>query len=1133
MPALPPEKPDQPRELPPGTWGPPPVRRSVEKPEQAAQSVDEPAQSPSQKELDEEVQPRLSKRRAWLVIGGLFLLLLAGFGSAVLWAWQKYHFSEEALAKEARAYYDQGSFSAAQDKYEVLAKKFLSSENAPAYSFMAGWCNVCVALSNPDADLSAAAAQFDQFVKEHKKDQLMAENARVAGRHLLRLAKELAERNANPIDDSPLAVAQRIEHLRYALTALRPDALTNNESQQIDADLGRVRGAVERASKRRNVLAQLHKRDKETPMDALKRVRSLLSRMERELPGISEDSAAKAALAQLEEMHLASVVYQPAGEVPAPPPQLGIDDADVMLFAPLVPPAAPGRAPPNDPIVPALARGVLYALKQSNGELKWATRVGIDTTVLPLRVPASAFSPELLLVLSADTQTLSALNVQGDLVWEYHVGHPVLGRPIIIEQRAYLADFSGWVHEIELSGGQLLGRWFLGQPLTCGGAREGDTSRIYFPADDSCIYVLDVGPRARRCVTILYDGHPSGSLRGEPVIIPAAGDTAPGYLILNQTSGLDAMQLRVFELPLQDRHAPPLDLKPPPRFPGWTWFEPKQDGEKLAVLSDAGNLGLFGIRQPGNGDPALFPLLQPGGLDLSAFLHQATATANGRKRAYERGRALVVHMQGDDLWVLAHGRFQQLQLHMDWKKGPQAKPRWQTPLSLGSPLHEAQRIPGPHGSSIFVLVTQALQQQTCLATAAAETGQILWQRQLGLVCQGQPLALTPPGGGPPLLLALDQGGGLFALDPLQPHKPRFLPDAPALTEAPLVPPRLLPAADGLSAYEIAFPGAGHELLVRRIEWVDNERELRVQECKVKLLSQVGDAVLMPAGSPTVTASQLLIPMSDGNIKRLPLAELGKEEQPRIQTGPGWRDLRFPVVTPCTVLPLGDDRFLATNGNRTLSVFEWPLDKDKDWQRLPKEDQGEPLKPLEYLMAAPPVLLPSGKDQPPRVVVADAAGMLRLFTVATDGSLQPGLAWKLDGNLTAGPFVQAAPEGGWRLGCILDRRRLLWVDPEKKETLWSYDSGGPIILGQPQQIEDMLVLALQSGRYLALDPNTGQPKGPGYTLRTSAAPAATPMPFGPGRMFAPLSDGTALLLSVELLKKTDHRVTENIEKKTQK
>ena len=41
------------------------------------------------------------------------------------------------------------------------------------------------------------------------------------------------------------------------------------------------------------------------------------------------------------------------------------------------------------------------------------------------------------------------------------------------------------------------------------------------------------------------------------------------------------------------------------------------------------------------------------------------------------------------------------------------------------------------------------------------------QRQLGLVCQGEPLLLRPVDMGPPLALVLDQSGALFAFDPLR------------------------------------------------------------------------------------------------------------------------------------------------------------------------------------------------------------------------------------------------------------------------------------------------------------------------------------------------------------------------------
>lgn len=1103
MPAIPVAEPEGPRELPPGVWEPPPVRRGAE----AVTEVVEEA-PPSEVHT-----PVVSKRRAWwitflMIFGVVGILGGTGFG-----VYLAVHQSEEDRFKEAMTEYEDHKFGSAASKFKFLVEHFGNSEQAPKYRFMQEWADLSSALADSDADVSADAEKLQNFVAEHTKDPFMAERGHDAGTMLVKLSKKFAERNAKPTDDKkPLAAAKSIEQLRAAVEAFGPEALSKAQATQIETDVAAVRTAVARWRERQQVLAQLKRQPKEAPFDAIKRGQSVLQRMDRIRPGFSQDPEMQAALARLYEEHIQSVAYQPRSE-PMPDGQHlrdGEDDkGQTLLFAPLLPTAAPGRAPDNDPIVLALVRGVLYALKQSTGELKWATRVGVDTTVLPLRVPASAASPERLLVLSADAHTLTALNEFGDQQWEYRVGQPVLGRPVIIDQRAYLAAYDGWVHEIELSEGQLLGRYPLGQRLTSGGAREGNSKRIYFPADDSCIYVLDVGER--RCVQILYDGHPSGSLRSEPIVIPPENPNAPGYLILNQSSGLDMMRLQVWELPLQDRHAAPLDLRPPAQLEGWTWFEPYQDGEKLVVLSDAGILGLFGIRQVGNSDQALFPLLKPGGLDLSRFL----GVPRGGRR--ERGRSQVVHVQGDDLWVLAHGRLQQVGLRWNNATGPQADAGWDSPRVLGSPLHAPQRVEDLRTSrTTFFLVTQPLEQQTCLATAITGEGRTLWQRQLGLVCQGQPLALLPPESGPPMLLALDQSGGLFSLDPTKSPTRSWQSIAPALDDNPRFPPRLLPAPDGHSAYEIAAPGEGKLLVVRHIEWLDGDRGVHVQQREVPLTAAAGGTMLVPAGTLALVGSQLIMPLAEGNLARL---SLPVREDARFETnGPDWRDNKAPPATPGHVLALGGDRFLVTDGADGLAVFDWSA--DKTYQALPEGREALTLK-LDSLIAAPPVLLPA-KNGSPSVLVADGSGILHLLKLGSDGSLEQIRQWDLKGGITGVPFLRTLPDGGVRIACILDQRRLIWIDPTKSDPLWIYSTKGETIVGQPQLIEDMLVVALQSGRYLGLDPATGEARGPGYSLRASAAPAVAPIPYGAGRMLMPLSDGTALLLSLKFLRESEQK-----------
>jgi hypothetical protein len=108
-----------------------------------------------------------------------------------------------------------------------------------------------------------------------------------------------------------------------------------------------------------------------------------------------------------------------------------------------------------------------------------------------------------------------------------------------------------------------------------------------------------------------------------------------------------------------------------------------------------------------------------------------------------------------------------------------------------------------------------------------------------------------------------------------------------------------------------------------------------------------------------------------------------------------------------------------------------------------------------------------------------------------------------------------PGGAARVGCVVAGSRLCWIDPERAGLAWTFRTpSGSAIVGRPQVVEGLLVVADQSGRYLALDPAKGTPVGPGYQLRGSLAPAASPVAFGARRLLAPLSDGTALLLGLD-------------------
>jgi hypothetical protein len=458
---------------------------------------------------------------------------------------------------------------------------------------------------------------------------------------------------------------------------------------------------------------------------------------------------------------------------------------------------------------------------------------------------------------------------------------------------------------------------------------------------------------------------------------------------------------------------------------------------------------------------------------------------------------------------------------------------WERPLPVGSPLHAARFESDPEsGRGTLFLTTRSLQfDDTCLATAVDdETGAVHWQRQLGMVCRGDPLLLRTEAGGRPLVLALDRGGGLFAFDPTRFH-PRpgrwerggqhvALP----LEHNPHVAPLLLPGDDGASAFEVACPGDGKELVIRHVRAeaerqklpdaaggavgpvIRHERVLVVRQVRLVRERRVKlDAPVQ--GTPTVAGALLLVPLADGVVHRV----RWQRDDDSAEGGPDWRVPRAAPDVRGHLVHLGGDRFLATDGARGLSVFQW---SDKRHDLLPLNSEAPTLSLKDRVVSAP-VALPGGGA----VCVADAGGVLSLVEVGADGSLTVKREWSLGGRVPAARLFVRRQGDAVRVGCVVqDRegRRLLWLDPAAGEICWEYRAGHAIV-GEPALADGSVMVADAGGRYTALDPVSGKAEGDGYVLRGSIAPAAAPVAFGRDHLFAPLSDGTVMLLSVDQLR----------------
>jgi hypothetical protein len=350
---------------------------------------------------------------------------------------------------------------------------------------------------------------------------------------------------------------------------------------------------------------------------------------------------------------------------------------------------------------------------------------------------------------------------------------------------------------------------------------------------------------------------------------------------------------------------------------------------------------------------------------------------------------------------------------------------------------------------------------------------------------------------------VDRGGGLFRFvreveQPGQAGARWFKTDpviAKPLDARGAVTSYLLPAGDGLTAYQVAAQGT--QLTVRKYQGIKEAPRLEVRT--VDLPSPL-------FGPPALLGEDLLLLLADGTLHRLPLRPDGSAGTP----GPDWRSPRANPDAPGFVVPIpqSPDEFLTTDSSVGLTHRRWS--KQNDFNTVPENQV--PTVALSARIVAPPLVLPRANPAANlEVCVADANGTL---TLLQGPGLKPVRTWSLGGEITAGPFLR-----GGAVGCVVEKNRLVWIDPAKDESLWKYTLDGGQIVGQPEVIDGILVVADLPGRFIGLDPKTGKPHGQGYMLDFGAAVVATPVGFGRGQALVPLTDGTLFVLPLAKLRDT--------------
>jgi len=993
--------------------------------------------------------PVVRQRVLWLITA-MFVMLGLVAGSAY-WRLQSGLATNEAeRSQKAEQLYQDQNFTDASEAFQRLNRDFPDSKDSKKYRFLAELSDVRLGLQNHEsaAETEKSLERVAEFVRTYAGDALLKERETDLWQMLDFLARELT-RYAESSRSQKLIDSAKIAWTAAKKYPAPPQISLAERERTFSVNWTRIEAMLATQREHGELVAALKKHIDQPTARAVQHARAMVEKTKRQ-----DDAEIRSLLDDLLKAHREQVRF-----ISAEPEVKRVTVADDPYPSLIVAPALKkGQvAATGDRTILSVARGVLYALDATNGDVRWARRVGVDTRHLPQRVPDDTITPELVLAFSSDQRTLTAVIVEtGHILWQTTLSEACVGQPVLVDRHLLAPTVEGAIDEIELAEGRLIGSYFVGQPLTLGGVHQPGSSLVYFPADDYCLYVIDVTKKL--CTNILYSKHPAGSLRGLPAIVSADKNS---YLLWCQSNDLQSAQIMPFQLPIAHPDAKPVDpivairdLSAPP------WI----GSDRVAATTRGGGLSLWGVQQKGTRDPLLFRLAKRDAGASPDFLIDLTNSA---------GRCEVVHVDADVLWTVMHGRLQRVSISLDPQQGPIARPKWTEPTPIGTPLHAVQTRRDASGRPILYVTTQDDKTAACLCSAInADDGKIIWQRQLGATPSQAPISVDGR------ILVRDRHGVLV-----------FDPNSGVINNDE----RWRTSGDWLLQNQGTFDRGlmlAHDKSIIQLFWQRSGKALSVSSLTEKHTITLADTL---QGTPAFGDGFLLLPLADGIVYRAKLTG-----EPPV-SGPRWRGSGAEDQAVGHVVLLSPTDFIVTDGSRGLARYSFT-------DATTYKPVGKPFE-LRHRVTVPPVIQASEDPRKLRIVVADASDTVTLL----DGDLTQLKSWSMPGKITAGPFVRAD-----KIGCVIGKNRLVWIDPNRDGFLWEYAFGE--IVGEPQVIAGVLVLADVEGRLVAIDPSTGRPAGTVVTLRANVAATAAPVPFGVDRAFVPLTDGTMLLVPIQSLRK---------------
>lgn len=522
--------------------------------------------------------------------GGLALLLIAG---VVLW-YLLTRVSAAELLQAADEAYRSGSYSQAIPNYERFLAKYPDDPNVSLARVRIGTARIRQVLEgskDKQPALKVATEVLPTIENESAFDEARAE--------LASILPEIAEGFSQPakvemdvaksqtLVDLAAQALQLVNNPAYIPTSLRRPVETRidnihedielarrniNQSKRLDETVAAIRQAAQAGDtaraydERRRLLSEYPGLEQNAQLlDAV----SAITQRQRELVQIVND-----ALPGVRDDH---------------PPRVEFGIA-------LASRRGPGKPGNDRQMVCFLARGSVFGLQASTGQLKWRRSVGYDTLANPQPL-ARQPGADVIVGDARHQEVLRLASETGNLVWRTPIGEP-FAEPVVKDAQILVATRGGRLLALDAETGDATHCVKLPQPLSVGPG-VSEAGHLYQVAEHSNVYVLDEA--TLECKDVYYLGHKPGTVAAAPVL-------ALGHLFVIENNGAAHSDLHV--LATDANGLAPRPAIKPIRLRGRVEAPLALVGARVFVVTDLGEIHVYEVN-PANAKAPVTDAVEP------------------------------------------------------------------------------------------------------------------------------------------------------------------------------------------------------------------------------------------------------------------------------------------------------------------------------------------------------------------------------------------------------------------------------------------------------------------------------------------------------------------------------------------